>query len=282
MNREKAFALLSELDGLFIAEAVSYTPENVSGTSERKKKMKVKRIITVALAAVLVVALGVTAYAVYSSMSHRVPQPEEVFRIKWEDNPSGYIEWTDAKLAVTFPETAESSEIQFCTSWLPEEMVKALGKTSLMDWRSRFTAESLALLDSPKAVSAYAEMSQPLQISRYAMSQFNNGGALLLLYHTPEEIHEEHWDELNVDVMYFRASMHLDAAPQLNLPERTTYQNLIVMSNTEGGWIITLAGELDIDTLLEVARNLKIRETGDVLRYEDFDRHFAFFDGGVG
>ena len=52
----------------------------------------------------------------------RAPEPEETFRINWEPNPSGYLEWHDAKLAVTFPETAESREIEFRPGWLPEEL----------------------------------------------------------------------------------------------------------------------------------------------------------------
>lgn len=32
----------------------------------------------------------------------------------------------------------------------------------------------------------------------------------------------------------------------------------------------------------KTAENLEIRPTGNVLRYEDFDSHFAFFDAGVG
>ena len=105
---------------------------------------------------------------------------------------------------------------------------------------------------------------------------------MLLLYFTPGEITEEHWEEQNVDVMRFHATQHFDPVPEYNLPERTLEQNIILLSNAEAGWVVRICGEIDMDQLLEVARNLEIRETGRVLTYEDFEDHYTFFDGGVG
>ena len=68
MNRETAFEFLTELDDRFIAEAVRYQPEASVAAPERKHHMKIKRIVTFALAAVLLLALGVTAFAAYSKV----------------------------------------------------------------------------------------------------------------------------------------------------------------------------------------------------------------------
>ena len=54
------------------------------------------------------------------------------------------------------------------------------------------------------------------------------------------------------------------------------------MSDPDEGWIVRLAGEVGMDTLVKVARNLEIRETGKTLRYDDFEDHYTFMDGGVG
>ncbi len=279
MNREKAFEALENLDERYIAEAVRYAPGDAAAPPERKTPMKTKRILTLALAAALLLALGVTAYALgIFSMDRRVPDPEETFRINWEENASGYIEWSDAKLAVTFPETEESREIEFRPGWLPEEMAVLKSEA----WLGRFTAERLALPDHSTSCPAYADMDQPLLIETYSMSMFNNGGALLLLYYTPGEIIEEHWDEQGVDVMRFHCTQHLDAVPEYDMPERTLEQDIILLSNAEAGWVVRICGEIGMDQLLEVARNLEIRETGKVLRYEDFRDHYTFMDGGVG
>ena len=279
MNREKAFEALSDLDDKYVAEAIRYSPEEAVGSPERIRPMK-KRIITLALAAVLLLALGVTAYAAISAMSHRIPDPEETFRLSWDDNPSGYCDWTDAKLVVTFPETAESKEIEFRPRWLPKEM----SSLQTGDWRSRLTAEKLCLNGGggSSAVPAYDNMVNPLLIDVYAMSQFNDGGAMLLLYYTPGEIIEEHWDELNVDVMRFHCTQHLDAVPEFNVPERTLEQDIIILANNEDGWVIRLCGENGMDELLKVAQNLEIRETGKLLTAGDFENKYLFMDGGVG
>ena len=273
MNGDKIFQILSDLDDRYIEEAIRSAPGEASGRPERIVRMNRKRIITLALAAALLLALGVTAWATGAfSMLTRRPEPEEGFRIDWSESASGYNEWTNVKLAVTFPETTESREIQFRPGWLPEEMAS-------MDrekWRWRFTAEMLA------GEGAYQDMYQPLQIQPYSMSKFNNGGALLLLYHTPDDIHEDHWDDKGVDVLFFHGVNHLEAVPEYNMPERDLEQNFVVLSDPEAGWVVTLSGQIDLDEMLEVARNLEIRETGKTLTYEDFEDHYTFFDGGVG
>lgn len=288
MSRETAFQILGDLDEQYVAEAVRYAPEAAAGAPERIKPMKTKRIITLALAAALILALGVAAYAVYTGFSTRVPAADETFRINWSENPSGYIEWSNAKLAITFPETAESSEIEFRPGWLPYELPTEMRgchpwrDLSAETWFERLTSEELAFQDAPYSVAEYQDMMQPLLIETYYMSMFNDGGALLLLYYTPENITEEHWDELNVDVMYFHATQHFDAVPEYNMPERTVQQNIVLLSNAEDGWFIRLAGEISMDELLQVAKNLEVRETGKLYTYEDFENHYTFMDGGVG
>ena len=272
MKRETISLAFNGLEDTFISEAAEFCPEVIEKSPERIVHMKKKRIISLALAAALILALGIGAFAAYSAFSARVPDPEETFRIRWEENADGYIDWADAKLAVTFPETAESRQIEFRPGWLPEELASLRSE----EWLDRLTAERLA--------DRYPDMTadQPLLIESYSMSQFNNGGALLLLYFTPEEITEEHWEEQGVDVMRFHASQHFDARPEHNVPEHTMEQDIILMCNPEAGWIVRVCGEAGMDTLLKVAKNLEIRETGRTLTYDDFTNHFAFMDGGVG
>lgn len=243
------------------------------------KHFKTKRIISFALAAALILSLGIAAYAAFSSMTHRVPKKSETFRISWEEGPTGYVEWGDAKLAVTFPETAESKEIEFRPGWLPDEMASLKNGS----WRSRLTAEKLAFSGSPQTkIPAYQDMMQPLLIETYYMSQFSGGGALLLLYYTPEEIIEGHWDELGVDVMRFHCTEHFDARPEIGMDEYTLEQDIILLSDADAGWVVRVCGEIGMDELVNIAKNLEIRETGKVLTCNDFENHYAFMDGGVG
>lgn len=273
-----SLTLLRAMNGIYEEDVVmagnSYFDE------KQVKHLKTKRIISFALAAALILSLGIAAYAAFSSMTHRVPKKSEKFRISWEEGPTGYVEWSDAKLAVTFPEKAESKEIEFRPSYLPDEMA------SLKDgsWRSRLTAEKLAFSGSPQTkIPAYQDMMQPLLIETYYMSQFTGGGALLLLYYQPEEIIEEHWGEQDVDVMRFHCTEHFDARPEIGMDEYTLEQDIILMSNADAGWVVRVCGEIGMDQLVKVARNLEIRETGKVLTCDDFEgNHFAFMDGGIG
>lgn len=63
MNRELLSKAVGNIDDRFIAEARFSVPEDASGASERIVHMKKKRIISLALAAALILALGVVAYA---------------------------------------------------------------------------------------------------------------------------------------------------------------------------------------------------------------------------
>ena len=77
MNRDKAFQAMSGLDDRYIEEAIRYAPGDASGAPERIVHMKRKRIITLALAAVLLLAIGVGAYAVNAA----VTGPKEAERV---------------------------------------------------------------------------------------------------------------------------------------------------------------------------------------------------------
>ena len=69
MNREDLFETMGGIDDRFVAESLSYDPEASSGSPERIVHMKTKRIVTFAIAAVLILALGITAYAGYQAVA---------------------------------------------------------------------------------------------------------------------------------------------------------------------------------------------------------------------
>ena len=277
MNRDKLFTSMCDIDPRYVAEAVRYAPEEAL-PPERSKHMRSKRILSLALAAALIIALGFTAYGLYFGFDYRRPAAEETFSIHWDDNPEGSVTWSDAKLAVTFPELEESQEIEFRTGWLPEEM----GSLQSDAWRQYFTAETLSDNGMREGTAVYQGTMQPLQIQSYCTVQFNQGGAMLLLYQTPGEIREEHWEDQGVDVLLFHSSQHLDAVPEYNVPARDFEFDNILMLNQEEGWVVKLVGQIGEEQLRKVAEHLEIRPTGNILRSEDFRDRFLFFDAGVG
>ena len=118
------------------------------------------------------------------------------------------------------------------------------------------------------------------------MAQFNDGGAMLMLYQTPENVTEEHWDEPGVDVLSFHGKQHFE---ERDIPEMDLHidaydleYDYVLLSNAEKGWIIEVCGQLGMDTVRRVAENLEIRETGNTLTQADFQNKYLFIDGGVG
>lgn len=63
MNRELLLKAFGEIDEKYIAEAYRPVSEDASGSPERIVHMRKKRIITLALAAALLISLGIAAYS---------------------------------------------------------------------------------------------------------------------------------------------------------------------------------------------------------------------------
>ena len=268
------------------ADLLGYTKENETMSVNLIKVRSLRR--TILIAAAIAAILTTAALAAYFTISHRFPDASETFPFMWDDSQTGYLEWQDAKLVVTFPEKAESRGVEVRPGWLPfelnDEMAGCQPWSGLTKdtWFTRFSAESLMWQDGKAAPFRPGDITQPLLIETYSMSQFNNGGAMLLLYNTPGEISEEHWDSFGADAMIFTASNHFDARPEINMDEYTLTYNYVLLANAEEGWIISVCGQLDRDTIIRTAKNLDIRPTGETYTYDDFENHFLFFDGGVG
>ncbi len=75
MNREQLAAVIGGLDEKHIAEAWRFDPKAAAHPSERIEHMKARRIITLALAAALILSLSIAAYATYSAVG--TPQAAE-------------------------------------------------------------------------------------------------------------------------------------------------------------------------------------------------------------
>ena len=284
MKKEDLFDAVGEIRDEYIESAAGLLglTEDETMHETRAKIRPIRRVLLIAAA--IAAVLSTAALAAYFTISHRVPDAEETFPFKWDDSETGYLEWKDAKLVVTFPETAEGKAIEFRPGWLPCEMPGELPLSqpwsglSKDTWFTRLTLESLTWQDSPEA----RDINQPLEIEVYAMPQFNDGGAMLMLYQTPGEITEEHWDDLNADALIFTAEQHLDAVPEFGVPERTITYHYVLLANAEEGWIVRVCGQLDRETIVKAAKNLEIRPTGETFTAADFDNRFLFFDGGVG
>ena len=92
MKRELISQALNMLDDRHISDTASFDPGAIQETPERIVHMKKKRIISLALAATLMLALGAVAYAVWSIHTARQQELKADLKIE-ENNVSSYNEY---------------------------------------------------------------------------------------------------------------------------------------------------------------------------------------------
>lgn len=115
MKRETISKALNGLDDRFISESAVFSPDTMQGSPERIVHMKKKRIVSLALAAALILALGITAYAVWSIHSARQQELREDMLID-EKDVNSYVEFdlpNEAEdLGLTLLSTVNDGETQ--------------------------------------------------------------------------------------------------------------------------------------------------------------------------
>ena len=92
MKRELLSKAFGDIDESFVLEAYRPVPGDASGSSERIVQMRKKRLVTLALAAALVLALGITAYAVWSIHASRQRELKADLKIE-ENKVTSYTEY---------------------------------------------------------------------------------------------------------------------------------------------------------------------------------------------
>ena len=113
MKRETITSMLNGLADNYISEAEIFCPDAIQEPPERIAHMKKKRFITFALAAALILALGITAFAVWNI--HTVRQQELKADLKIEENSvSSYMEYDvpDEQASGLIPNIADTALVE--------------------------------------------------------------------------------------------------------------------------------------------------------------------------
>ncbi len=92
MKRETITLMLNSVDDEYITETASFYPVSIQESPERIVYMKKKRFIAFALAAALLLALGITAYAVWSIHAARQQELKADLKIE-ESKVNSYMEY---------------------------------------------------------------------------------------------------------------------------------------------------------------------------------------------
>lgn len=241
--------------------------QNMIRQENKRGKRPVKRAAAILIAAILSLALGGAALAMgLIGLQPRETSPEERFRMyDTEDR------WFDAKLSFEVTGPTESRGLRFKPGWLPREVPEGvLNRADEEGWYTRLTGESGSL--------------QPYLIELWYAPQFVNGGHLIFLALTPEEITESAWGDWQL--LKFDAALHRDpeVLKELGLEDQPEYRrSYCVMFHRTEGWILVLSGEqTDPDTLERIGKDLELDVTDEVISAADYQEYSVFIDGGKG
>ena len=296
MNTEKLLDAMNEIEESFKTEALlrngylsdaESSVKEISEMNDLSKHLKTtakkssKRILTIALAACLVIALAITAYAVgLFTVSHRDPEPGETYSLYWPDNPSGRLVWDKFNYVFEFDGPDECAEIKFKEGWLPFAPDEGVNSwfTDEEGWRTTLISEGAPEVDHT------SENFQPYRVDVFYASQFKIDGAMILMYQTPETIISEQWGEHQV--LKFHATQHFDAVDDddrgIHTPERNLDYYYVILFSPDEGYVIVVCGTSDMETVEHVAKDLQIKKTGNRLSSTDFEQNCVFIDVGQG
>ena len=141
MKRETITLMLNCVEDGFISETAVFRPASRQESPERTAHMKKKRIITAALAAALLLALGITAYAVWSIHSARQQELKADLKIE-EKNVNSYTEYPvpsqSSASGVTLLSTVNDGEFQRVfvnVSPVKKDVIDRFPETVAFAWR---------------------------------------------------------------------------------------------------------------------------------------------------
>lgn len=169
--------------------------------------------------------------------------------------------------------------VRFKPGWLPFEPNPEFNQMDADGYYRRLVSEGAPEVDS--ASFNY----QPYMVEVYYAPQFSTAdGAMILMDQKPEEITEEKWGEDTV--LKFMAFKHfaelISPIDGRTIPERTNYYYFVIRFSENNGYIVVTSGTSDMETVEHVARELKIQETDEIVKTEDFENHAVFIDVGQG
>ena len=210
----------------------------INGKHEEQSPRRSRRFLSVLLAATLILALSVTAYATgLFGMRVRKAEPGEEVKGMWIwRNEDGSVteqpmEYPEAGFVFTGEGEIAPEQVEFRLGWTPD-VAKGVQFTQYYDCAESADGDSRKL---PYIVSVH----------------YNIPGFTLVLNGDCELVKEEDWEEFHV----------LEITAVWN-PEFMDEQHYVLLFNDEDGYMICVGGTDSYETLERIAQTLEIRKTG--------------------
>ena len=261
----EAYGALHASENTF-AEVMNMTNQ----TPTQPKRHTVRRSLVIALAAVLILSIAVSAAYYGFGLNRRAAEPGERFQFPWhegEDEQYKNFYWEDAKLVFEFTGGDTCNAVHFKPGWLPREIESTYFCMKDADgWYTRVTGESSKTLD------------QPYLIETYYATQFVDGGNMFLLYYEPDEIIDETWGDYQI--MKFTAHQTVPGTEYRE--EMVLERSYYIMYQPQDGYIIVISGSSDVDTLEKIGQDLTIETTDQIISAADYQDYNIWIDGGMG
>lgn len=260
-----SFTLLEAMNGIR-EDAILHARQLLENKEERKMRSTKTLWRTLLIAAVLVSLFSVTAYATAQfQMRGRTGGRGESFAAHFGELS---VDWP-GEYVFEFDGPAECQEVQFKTTWAPNEDYWfpedwAEDWTQLVEGRELYNEE----LQVYQAACVVDVMYAP---------QFTDGGAMILKGFTPDEMTRETWGDVEVYKFEATATHAFDAA-QTVFP----VGNFVILFHPEQGWIIGVRGYDSMENIEGIARGLEIRQTDRVIKSSDFENPYDFCDIYIG
>ena len=251
MKSENLFSALSEADESYVRSAAALLGyEEEAMNNKNRKPGRILR--TVLLVAAIVAALGATAYAAGVFTQH-LDQPAEGETVKVHYSvlsPDGTVleggdrEARNIGLVISYEGQAES-QVEFSPGWLPE------GPTTVTRGRDAASGYYDFMDSYDPSEPAPNTLGIPYQISTH----YADPGFKYIVQGRVDIVKEETWGEL--EVTEFVQTQDLVSTG------RTLVTNFVLVFSPEEGWMISVGGALDLETLEHIARELDVRSTGE-------------------
>lgn len=216
------------------------------------KHMKAKRIITFALAAALILALGVTAYAIVSNYIKSRTVNDEAISGTWYGQ---YVAYPEAEYELSFEIHAEQCyKAVFQANWLPETDSPATG------WH-----EYLAKGESGGVL--YTVQIYNCAILKDTKFYFNGHMTVMK---------QDDWRGFKRIELYgdYRDSVPKHVTTMLD-------RNYLLLFSEQDGYLVYIASSVyDLDVLEKIADNLQFQITDEVVPFENAGEIIALLDLG--
>lgn len=267
MKRDVMSDALNNISEEYIDEALGlHRSEVVSEMGDMNTKKVRRRFGVAVIAAVLVLAFGVSAYATdLFGLFSKEPEPGETITINYDiadyDEEGNEldtvtheeVEYSDITKIINLKGPQTSSKVEFKANYLPGGYDTNFGNEN--DWNSFMQGESER---------------GDYNIRLVYSADLGDDGRLFTMDIVKEETS---YTEGEYDIYKLLCADNYDDS-------RSVYYYL--MYNKEKGYMIIVSGSESKEILEEIADGLEIRETGEYIEYNPNSSHDIYLSDGVG